>query len=91
MKGDSSIRNHPVSTESVPMLRWVFQRDSEMLTCEVDAAGRRWEVCVVPHWDVASAVIERFDQPLSALERHAEIARRLRDAGWSVVDYARAA
>lgn len=73
------------------MLRWVFRRDTETLTCEVDAAGNRWEVCIVPHWDVAESVIERFDTPLSALERHADIARRLRDAGWSVVDYARAA
>jgi hypothetical protein len=78
---------HQAPPEPVPMLRWIFRRHTEMLTCEVDAtAGDRWDVCVVPHWNVAGAVIERFDAPISALERHAEIARRLREAGWSVID-----
>jgi hypothetical protein len=74
--------------QPIPMLRWVFRRNTQMLTCEVDAASRRWDVCLVPHWDVGGSVVERFETPLSALERHAEIARQLRAAGWAVVAYA---
>jgi hypothetical protein len=75
------------TTAPTPILRWVFQRDVETLTCRIDVADtNRFEVCVVPHWDVSQAVIERFDAPMSALSRHAEIARRLRESGWMVMD-----
>ena len=70
-----------------PILRWIFQRNDETLTCAVDVTGgHRYEVCVVPHWDVSQAVVERFRAPLSAFERHAEIARQLRAGGWMVTD-----
>ena len=74
------------------MLRWVFQRENALLTCEIEAtSANRYDVLVVPHWNVGAAVIEEFDAPLSALWRHADIARRLRDTGWTVVDRASAA
>lgn len=69
--------------ESTRVLRWVFRRSNDAITCEIDAAGdRRFEVCIVPHWDVSAATIERFDAEYRAFERHAELARRLRAAGW---------
>ena len=73
-------------TESVGMLRWVFLRGRRMLTCELRMNSRRsHDVCVVPHWDVSSSVVERFDRPSSALRRHAEIAHDFRQAGWTLV------
>jgi hypothetical protein len=72
-----------MTTPSTSMLQWIFTRNGAALTCELDTnpAGG-YEVCVVPHWNVASAAIERFDAPVTALERHAELARCLRDTGW---------
>ena len=76
---------------ATPILRWTFQRNAATLTCEIDvAADHGFEVCVVPHWDVKSSVIERFDAPMIALERHANIALQLREAGWAVTDRAAA-
>jgi len=74
-----------MTTPRIPMLRWIFTRNHAALTCEVDAnpAGG-YEVCVVPHWNVASAAIERFDAAATAMERHAELARHLRATGWHV-------
>jgi hypothetical protein len=70
------------------MLRWILQRDTNAITCQLDARGNRsYEVCVVPHWDPSSAVIERYDAPTPALLRHAEVARRLRENGWMVIDH----
>jgi hypothetical protein len=70
------------------MLHWVLQRDANAITCQLDARGHRcYELCVLPHWDPSSAVIERFDAPRPALLRHAEIARRLRADGWIVIDH----
>ena len=67
------------------MLRWIFTRKCAALTCEIDAnATGGYDVCVVPHWDVSSAAIERFDGATSALQRHAELARCLREAGWQL-------
>lgn len=69
--------------QSMRMLRWVFQRNHEAITCEIDASGdRAYDVCIVPHWNVSAAVVERFDAAYGAFERHAEVARHLRDAGW---------
>ncbi|MBI3048110.1 MAG: hypothetical protein HYY76_07330 [Acidobacteria bacterium] len=61
----------------------MFHRNDDAITCEIDAAGdRAFEVCIVPHWDVSAATIERFEAVHRAFERHAELARRLREAGW---------
>ena len=69
--------------QSTRVLRWVFRRSNDAITCEIDATGdRAFDVCIVPHWDVSAATIERFDAEYRAFERHAELARRLREAGW---------
>jgi hypothetical protein len=74
----------PLGTEPACMLRWVFHRGPNVLTCAVEAAGGRasYEVCILPHWDLSLATVEHFDAPAGALRRHAEIASRLRLAGW---------
>jgi hypothetical protein len=71
-----------MTTPSTSMLQWIFTRNGAALTCELDATASGYEVCVVPHWNVASAAIERFDASVTALERHAELAQYLRDTGW---------
>jgi hypothetical protein len=77
--------------ESVEILRWVFVRGTDALTCELRVNGRQGhDVSVVPHWDVSSSVIERYDRPASALRRHAEIASHFRHRGWTLVRDARA-
>ena len=68
-----------------PVLRWIFERNEMTLTCEVNATGgHRYDVCVIPHWDVSQGVVAKFHSPLAAFERHAEIARQLRAGGWMV-------
>jgi hypothetical protein len=58
------------------------------ITCRLDVRGHRsYELCVVPHWDPAAAVIERFDALTIARLRHAEIASLLREQGWFVIDH----
>jgi hypothetical protein len=70
------------------MLRWVLRRDTDAITCQLDARGNRsYELCILPHWDPTSAVIERFEAPTPALLRHAEVATLLRDDGWMVIDH----
>jgi hypothetical protein len=70
------------------MLRGIRQCDTNAITCQLDARGNRsYELCVVPHWDPSSAVIERFDTPTLALLRHAEVSCRLRENGWMVIDH----
>ena len=70
------------------MLRWILERDKNAVTCQLDARGSRsYEVCIVPHWNPSSAVIESYDAPTPALLRHAEITRRLREKGWMVIDH----
>jgi hypothetical protein len=83
---DTTLRTpQPTSTtEPTSMLRWVFHRGGHALTCAVEAVGDRssYDVCVFPHWDLSLGTVETFAAAGSALQRHAEIARRLREAGW---------
>ena len=75
---------HPRDTESACILRWVFHRGADTLTCAVGVTGDQssYEVCVLPHWSLSDAAIEHFGSPEGALRRHAEIAVHLRQAGW---------
>lgn len=79
----------PVTTDSVQMLCSTFQRQDDAVTCEVDFDTRRsaYEVYVMPPRGSSGVLVERFDRATSALERHAEIASRLRQAGWTVAGY----
>lgn len=85
----SALRLTPVEHHhsSVSRLRWTFLRGTRAITCEVALAGEgaRCEVHVIPGWDAPSAHVESADSPISALWRHAQIAKRLREAGWSLV------
>ena len=73
----------------VALLRWVFGRNAEEITCEIDFTEGEgcdgYDVCVVPHWAVASTAIEHFDSPVQALERHAELAIALQAQGWTML------
>ena len=70
------------------MPHWILQRDANAITCQLDARGGRcYEVCILPHWNPSSAVLERFDSLTEALRHHAEIGARLREQGWTVIDH----
>ena len=67
------------------MLRWDFLRGQEVVTCEVRKIGTgSYDICVVPHSDLSSSVVEPFAHPVEALRRHAEIARYFKQSGFSV-------
>jgi hypothetical protein len=84
--GGSFAPQRSVETRSVSIIRWVFHRGAETLTCAIEPAGdgRSFDVCVLPHWNMAAAAAERFDAAPGAFRRHAEIALQLREAGWVV-------
>ena len=74
---------------SIRLLRWVFQRDNRLLTCQLDKEGRlpSYTLSLVPHWDVREAVTETFEAGVSAFRRHASIAHQLRSQGWTLAAY----
>jgi hypothetical protein len=84
MMNKSGMTSPSAETQSPYLVSWVFHRDGHALTCAVEASDSRpsFDVCIVPHWDLASAAVEEFAGPSSALQRHAEIALQLRKAGW---------
>jgi hypothetical protein len=71
------------------LLRWVFQRDNRLLTCQLDQQGHRssYSLSLVPHWDVTQAATETFAAGVSAFRRHAAIADQLRRQGWTLAAY----
>jgi hypothetical protein len=69
----------------IRVLRWTFRRDQgERVVCELALTGedREYELRVPAEWNPTHREIERFDDALSAFQRHAMIERTLLDQGW---------
>jgi hypothetical protein len=68
----------------VRILRWTFRRDAESVVCELALTGedREYELRVPAAWNPTGRPIERFDDALTAFQRHAMIERQLLDEGW---------
>jgi hypothetical protein len=74
---------------TIRLLRWVFERDHRLLTCQLDREGQQaaYTLSLVPHWDVRGAVSETYDAGISAFRRHGAIADQLRNQGWTLAAY----
>ena len=70
----------------IRVLRWIFRRDDEAVVCELALTGedREYELRVPAAWNPTGAAVERFDDALTAFQRHAMIERTLLDAGWQL-------
>src|SRR3954468_1262856 len=74
----------------VRVLRWIFQRDAdESVVCELGLTGEdsEYELRVPAQWNPTGASVERFDDALTAFQRHAMIERLLTDEGWVLKDF----
>jgi len=71
------------------MLRWIFQKGTQLVTCQLDREARAtgYTLALIPHRDLDATIIERFGSGMRALHRHASIAARLRQLGWTVIVY----
>jgi hypothetical protein len=76
-------------TAGPPLIRWEFERNHHHLLCAVHVSPESsvYEVATLPLWDGGPVGVESFATPGAALSRHAAIAARLRDAGWTVSAY----
>jgi hypothetical protein len=80
---DRSRRNY----RHIRVLRWTFRRDGdEAVVCELALTGedREYEVRAPAAWNPTGLPVERFDDALTAFQRHAMIERQLLDAGWTL-------
>jgi hypothetical protein len=71
----------------VRVLRWTFHREGEEpVVCELGLTGddTEYELRVPAEWNPTGASLERFDDALTAFQRHAMIERLLLDEGWSL-------
>jgi len=71
----------------IRILRWTFRRyDDEAVVCELALTGqdREYELRAPAEWNPTGRSVERFDDALSAFQRHAMIERQLLDAGWEL-------
>ena len=69
------------------MLQWIFERGNDRILCQIDE-GRSLIVSLISP-GAARTVVERFDDTLQAFQRHAQVAMKLRDCGWTVASYGR--
>jgi hypothetical protein len=82
---DRSRRNY----RHIRVLRWTFRRDEDQVVCELALTGedREYELRAPADWNPTGASVERFDDALSAFQRHAMIERVLLDAGWQLDEF----
>ncbi len=79
------IERHRHNHRHIRVLRWTFRRDEdERVVCELALTGedREYELRVPAEWNPTHREIERFDDALTAFQRHAMIERTLLDDGW---------
>ena len=70
------------------MVRWQFRLRNRLITCRVAKSGATgFSVVTVPHSNVRRGTVEIYKDLVSALQRHASIARQLRADGWSIASY----
>ena len=69
------------------IVQWTFRFGNDRLTCGVESDGRTYRLSVVPNGRDEAAMIETFASSADALRRHAELALRLREHGWTVLAY----
>lgn len=79
--------SQPKTTDTYPsttcMLRWVLANGAAAIACEVDAmTDHAFALKVTSLRAPEDGFVELFCTATSALERHADITERLRDAGW---------
>ena len=80
---DRNRRHH----RHIRVLRWTFRRDGEeAVVCELALTGenRAYELRAPADWNPSGLPVERFDDALTAFQRHAMIERQLLDSGWAL-------
>lgn len=75
---------HPSSR---PLLQWTFHRAGRYIVCQVSQTGEMFRLSLQPLCTDTAPQVAAFATGVQALQRHAEIARALRAAGWVVAAY----
>jgi hypothetical protein len=72
------------SRQHIRVLRWTFRRADDVVICELALTGedREYELRAPAEWSPTGRPVERFDDALTAFQRHAMIERTLLDQGW---------
>ena len=77
-------------TQAVPpqaeWLHWLYVRGNHTISCNVDLREGRYALTLLPLWSPATQITETFRGPADAMRRHAELAARLQEAGWLLVE-----
>ena len=70
----------------IRLLRWTFRRDGDKVECELALTGedKEYELRAPADWNPTGLSVERFDDALTAFQRHANVERTLLDAGWQL-------
>ena len=75
------------SHSSRPLLKWILCKGQHLITCQVERAGDRFQVSVLPDGTRDRGLVRLFDAGLTAFQRHAALVADLRGTGWTLVAY----
>ena len=80
------MRTRPVNG-AVTVLRWIFRRGNDFLTCRLDRYPDRYVMMLIPHGEGPVAAIETVETTVRAYQHHASTAAQLRELGWVLVHH----
>ena len=73
------------SPGQVQVLRWVFHKDYDCVTCELTLAGdESFELCTIPPYPTPKDAVRHFSRIDEALQRQSELEAALINDGWTL-------
>ena len=73
------------------LLQWTFHHAGRFITCQLTHDGPTFQLSLFTHSSTRESYVASYTSGIEAMQRHAEIARALRAAGWVVASHTAAA
>jgi hypothetical protein len=69
------------------LLQWTFHRAGRFVTCQLTHDGPAYRLSLFTHSSRSATYVASYTSGIAAMQRHAEIAKALRNSGWTLASY----
>ena len=69
------------------LLQWTFHHSGRFITCQLTHDGPTFQLSLFTHSAAGETYVASYTSGIEAMQRHAEIAKALRNSGWTMASY----
>jgi hypothetical protein len=69
------------------LLQWTFHHAGRFITCQLTHDGPTFQLSLFTHSSTSESYVASYTSGIEAMQRHAEIAKALRNSGWTMASY----